>query len=417
MQLTPKQNEYIRNANKRWNFKIGAVRSGKSYVDTSFSIPNRIRERAGKPGLVFILGVSKATIERNVLQPMREIYTDRLIGTINNKNIARICGEDVYCLGAEKVSQVAKIQGASIKYVYGDEIARWNEEVFNMLPSRLDKEYSCFEGACNPEYPNHWLKQFIDREDIDSYVQHYTLFDNPTLPPSVVKSICTEYEGTIYYDRLVLGEWVAAEGLVYPNYDNTVATVERPYTEWAVSMDYGTLNPTAMLLWGKCGGVWYCVKEYYYSGREEQALKTDGQYYTELERLCADVRVQPNAKILLIIDPSAASFIALVQTKHRFKVLRADNAVIDGIRNTATALAQKRIMFNDCCVNTIGEFGLYAWDDRATEDAVIKANDHAMDAVRYFVQTKRLARNREEYSSTLVEAKYADIPRVPKGSW
>ena len=142
MQLSKKQNEYIVNATHRWNIKSGAVRSGKSYVDTAFVIPFRIRERAGKAGLNVILGVSKESIERNVLQPMREIYTDKLIGTINNRNIARICGEDVYCLGAEKVSQVAKIQGASIKYCYGDEIAKWNKEVFQMLKSRQDKPYS-----------------------------------------------------------------------------------------------------------------------------------------------------------------------------------------------------------------------------------------------------------------------------------
>ena len=110
MQLSKMQNEYIVNATHRWNIKSGAVRSGKSFVDTAFVIPFRIRERAGKPGLNVILGVSKESIERNVLQPMREIYTDKLVGNINNRNIARVCGEDVYCLGAEKVSQVAKIQ-------------------------------------------------------------------------------------------------------------------------------------------------------------------------------------------------------------------------------------------------------------------------------------------------------------------
>lgn len=155
MRLSKKQNEYIVNATHRWNIKSGAVRSGKSYVDTAFVVPFRIRERAGKPGLNVVLGVSKESIERNVLQPMREIYTEELIGQINNRNMAMICGEEVYCLGAEKVSQVAKIQGASIKYCYGDEIAKWNKEVFQMLKSRLDKPYSCFDGACNPEHPTH----------------------------------------------------------------------------------------------------------------------------------------------------------------------------------------------------------------------------------------------------------------------
>lgn len=224
MQLSSKQNEYIINATHRWNIKSGAVRSGKSFVDTAYIVPQRIRERAGKPGLNVIMGVSKESIERNVLQPMREIYTSELIGNINNRNVARVCGEDVYCLGAEKVSQVAKIQGASIKYCYGDEIAKWNKEVFQMLKSRLDKPYSCFDGACNPEHPTHWLKEFIDNVELDIYLQRYTIFDNPFLDPEFVEKLCKEYEGTIYYDRLILGLWKRADGSIYKRFaDNPEA--------------------------------------------------------------------------------------------------------------------------------------------------------------------------------------------------
>lgn len=224
MQLSKKQNEYIINATHRWNIKSGAVRSGKSFVDTAYIVPKRIRERAGKPGLNVIMGVSKESIERNVLQPMREIYTSDLIGNINNRNVARVCGEDVYCLGAEKVSQVAKIQGASIKYCYGDEIAKWNKEVFQMLKSRLDKPYSCFDGACNPEHPTHWLKEFIDNVELDIYLQKYTIFDNPFLNPGFVEDLCKEYDGTIYYDRLILGLWKRADGSIYKRFaDNPEA--------------------------------------------------------------------------------------------------------------------------------------------------------------------------------------------------
>ena len=218
MQLSKKQNEYIMSATHRWNIKSGAVRSGKSFVDTAYIVPKRIRDRAGLPGLNVIMGVSKESIERNVLQPMREIYTSDLIGNINNRNVARVCGEDVYCLGAEKVSQVAKIQGASIKYCYGDEIAKWNKEVFQMLKSRLDKTYSCFDGACNPEHPTHWLKEFIDNVELDIYLQKYTIFDNPFLDPEFVKQLCKEYEGTIYYDRLILGLWKRADGAIYKRF-------------------------------------------------------------------------------------------------------------------------------------------------------------------------------------------------------
>lgn len=243
MQLTSKQNEYIRNATHRWNIKTGAVRSGKSYVDTAYTIPARIRERIGKPGLTVIFGVSRDTIERNVLQPMREIYGSGLVGTINNRNMARVCGEDTYCLGAEKVSQVAKVQGSSIKYAYGDEVAKWNREVFEMLKSRLDKPYSCFDGACNPENPTHWLKEFID-SDIDIYVQKYEIFDNIYLPKEYVENLCKEYEGTVYYDRLIRGLWKRAEGAIYRIFADDPDRFIRPVNirdikEIRIGIDFG----------------------------------------------------------------------------------------------------------------------------------------------------------------------------------
>ena len=207
MKFSPKQNEFIRKATHRYNFKIGAVRSGKSYVDVAYTIPSRLRALKDDQGLNVIMGVSKETIERNVLQPMRELYTDCIVGTINSRNIAIICGVPVYCLGAERASQVSKIQGSSIKYCYGDEIAKWSPSVWEMLKSRLDKPYSKLDGACNPEYPGHWLKEFLEREDIDTYVQKYTLFDNPFLTKEFVNNLCNEYKGTVYYKRYVLGEW------------------------------------------------------------------------------------------------------------------------------------------------------------------------------------------------------------------
>lgn len=228
--LSPKQIEYVKNATHRWCLKTGAVRSGKSFVDTAAVIPKRIIERVGEPGLSVILGVSRETVERNVLQPMREIYGQRRIGQINHStNKAMIFGEQVYCLGAEKVSQVAKIQGSSFKYCYGDEIAKWNQEVFEMVKSRLDKPGSCFDGACNPENPTHWLKRFID-SDADIYLQQYRIFDNPFLPAEYVKNLCREYDGTIYYDRLIEGKWKRAEGAIYRKFADAPDrfTRERP---------------------------------------------------------------------------------------------------------------------------------------------------------------------------------------------
>lgn len=224
MQLTSKQKEFIKNKEHRYCIKIGATRSGKTYLDILYLIASRIRERNGKPGLNVILGVTNSTIERNVLQPMREIYGDDLIGTINSHNIATIFNEDVYCLGAEKVSQVSKIRGASIKYCYCDELAEYNEEVWELLKSRLDKPYSCLDATLNPENNSHWLKvnflDTIEEKEIDAFIQQYTIFDNPFLPQKFVENLCKEYEGTVYYNRYILGQWCNAEGLIYKRFSD-----------------------------------------------------------------------------------------------------------------------------------------------------------------------------------------------------
>lgn len=218
LKWTNKQREYLQNANHRWNFKVGAVRSGKTFQDKEDIIPRRIRERKGLEGLCVLIGVTQATVERNVLRPMRDKFGESLVGYINKAaGTVNLFGEECYALGAEKVNQVAKIQGASFKYVYGDEVAKWNKEVFDMVKSRLDKSYSAFGGTCNPEQKNHWLKTFLD-SDADIYIQHYTIDDNEFLDPVFKENLKKEYWGTVLYQRYILGLWVNAEGLIYKKF-------------------------------------------------------------------------------------------------------------------------------------------------------------------------------------------------------
>lgn len=382
MLLSPKQREFVKYGTHRWNFKGGATRSGKTYLDFRWIIPIRIRERIGKDGLAVILGVTKSTIERNVLEPMRNLYGDMLVGTISSDNTAWIFGEKCYCLGAEKVSQVSKIRGASIKYCYGDEVADWSEEVFALLKSRLDKEYSCFDGTFNPQYPDHWMKKFLD-SNADIFSQTYTIDDNPFLPESFKENLKKEYEGTVYYDRYILGLWVRAEGLVYPMFGDGCITQEIPDTgDYYISIDYGTLNPFSAGLW--CVGKKCAVRiaEIYYSGREEKKQKTDEEYCDMVEQLAGDKPIRA-----VVVDPSAASFIEALRRRSGFKVRHADNDVLNGIRTTSDFLRDGRIKIHAGCKDTIREFGLYRWDEKAESDRVVKENDHAMDEIRYMVMT------------------------------
>ncbi len=408
-----KQKEYIQKANRRYNFKIGAVRSGKSYVDIANTIPSRLLAVKDKDGLNVIMGVSKESIERNVLQPMREIYGGTYITQINSRNRAFFFGIPIYCLGAEKANAVNQLQGMSIKYCYGDEIAKWNQDVFHMLQSRLDKSYSKFDGACNPEYPGHWLKEFLDRDDIDLYVQKYTIFDNPFLPQAFIDSLCKEYKGTVYYKRYILGEWALAEGLIYPMWESAIGEplANSAATDYDLSIDYGTLNAFAGLLWEKHGGVWYAMKEFYYSGRSLGGTKTDSDYVKDMLEFTDPIKDKlsvatsafagyADASLDTIVDPSAASFIAALREHQRFKVRKAKNDVSDGIRNTARAMQAGKIKVAPWLKNWKSEVQGYVWDDRDDVDQPIKMNDHLMDSMRYFVHTNRIAAAEDTYKSS-----------------
>lgn len=237
-----KQREFLDNANRRWNIKYGATRSGKTYLDY-YVIPKRIRNVARQQGLIVILGNTKGTLQRNVIEPLQNIWGTELVSDIKSDNTAFLFGEKAYCLGADNIKHVNKIRGPSFKYCYGDEVATWNEEVFQMLKSRLDKSYSKFDGTCNPEGPSHWFKKFLDG-NADIYQQKYTLYDNPFLAKEVLQNLETEYRGTVFFDRYILGDWKAAEGTIYMLFADETEKflVDKPNEQLAIvtiGVDYG----------------------------------------------------------------------------------------------------------------------------------------------------------------------------------
>ena len=215
IELTPKQKQVWKESvltPKRWNISSGATRSGKTYLDY-YKIPRRIR--SAPDGLILLLGNTRGTLERNILDPMRSTWTSGLVGNISSQNKVNLFGRECYALGADKITQVKRIQGAGLAYAYGDEITTWHEEVFKMLQSRLDR--GVFDGTCNPDHPQHWFKKFLD-SDADIYQQHFKLDDNTHYVknnPDYIANLKKEYAGTVWYYRLIDGLWVAAEGIIY----------------------------------------------------------------------------------------------------------------------------------------------------------------------------------------------------------
>ena len=274
IEISRKQAQYIREANHRWNIKMGATQSGKTFLDTRYLIPSRLLERKGKEGLNFIVGVTKETIERNVLSKMRSIWGVDKVSEINSKNRATLFGEMVYCIGAKDKGQAAAFRGATAKYLYIDEFPDISEDVFSIFSSRLSMPYSCADMTGNPKDPKHWSEDFI-ASDKDIYFQRYALYDNPFLTAETISNIERDYKGTVYFDRYVLGLPKRAEGLCFPLFaDNPSrwiikrADVPKQFRTVEVGFDIGG-NGSAYAM--TCTGQGYDGTQYRLKSEKRQA--------------------------------------------------------------------------------------------------------------------------------------------------
>lgn len=213
---------------------------------------------------------------------------------------------------------------------------------------------------------------------------HFTMDDNPSLGEDIRRRYRSLYSGS-FYRRFILGEWAAAEGLVYPMFSAERHICARPAESaelYYISCDYGTVNPASFGLWGRINGVWYRLSEYYHDSRRTGVQHTDEEYY---EALCALAGGRPIEAV--IVDPSAASFLECIRRHGEFRAVPAKNDVLSGIRRVSDALRQGSIRICDGCADAVREFGLYRWDSAAGKDCPKKENDHAMDDIRYFVST------------------------------
>ena len=375
----------------------GSIRSGKSVCMTVGFV---LWSMSTFQDQTFaICGKTVESLRRNIVLNMRDWIPDDLHITErraeNKLIISDGCGRSntYFLFGGRDESSYTLIQGITLAGILMDEAALMPRSFVEQACARCSVPGSKLWFNCNPAGPQHWFyTEWVENAKAQNALHiHFTMEDNPSLAPEIRERYERMFSG-VFYDRYILGLWVVAEGLIYPMYDNTVQTEPRPYEKYVISMDYGIQNPTAMGLWGLYNGVWYQISEYYHSGRETNAQKTDQEYYDELERLAGDRPIWR-----FIIDPSATSFIALVNQKKRFKVMHANNDVVDGIQHTAECLREGKIKINDCCKRTIQEYGLYRWDEKATDDRPVKDNDHAMDMTRYFVNTLGIWRNKTAY--------------------
>jgi len=390
----PKQWDVIANANARWNFLVGAVRSGKTYVN-NYKLLERLKTNPGQPRA--IIGKTMGTIEDNVIEPMRQRFGDDVISEIYgwNKKVD-INGVPFRLISAVNKRSIKRLKGISLQYAYGDEVTTWPNNFFEMLKSRLDKAGAQFDGSTNPEGPNHWFKTtMLDRDDLDVYHKHFTLTDNTFLDPEFVEQLKKEYSG-VWYARYIEGKWVKAEGLVYDNFsedDHVVGELPDKFKKFWIGIDYGTVNPTHFNLIGLSkDNELYLIDEWRHSGDESGRSKTDAEYSQALQTFIArqQDRFQNFVAEWVFIDPSAKSFIEQLNRDGTNRLAPADNSVLDGIRKVSTLIGANKFKIHKSCENTIDEFHSYAWDEKAEErgeDKPIKSDDHSLDSLRYVINS------------------------------
>jgi PBSX family phage terminase large subunit len=389
----------------------GSIRSGKTVI-MSLSFVIWAMDSFDNENFA-MCGKTIQSLRRNVIKSLVKMLLMRGYGVEEHRSenfITVTRGDtinDFYLFGGKDESSQDLIQGLTLAGLYCDEVALMPESFVNQATARCSVEGSKLWFNCNPSSPAHWFKvNWVDKITEKNLIRvHFLMEDNPSLSKKIIERYKANYVG-VFYERFILGLWVMAQGMIYAMYQDALIDT-LPNTEptaRCISIDYGTMNAFAAILWEKIGDVWYATREYYYSGRETGIQKTDQEYAEDLEAWIADIWQELKEtyggarKIETIIDPSAASFIALLRKTEWSKVRPADNAVMDGIRDTAVALQTGKIKILRLAMpNWIKEAGGYVWDDSEGEERPLKIDDHLMDSMRYFCKTKRISARHRQY--------------------
>ncbi len=383
----------------------GAVRSGKTLA---MSLGFLFWAQACSDGGTFALcGKTITSLRRNVVRPLQAVLEDcgfdvRETVSRNYLDVTAFghCNR-FYLFGGKDESSATLIQGMTLWGVFFDEVALMPRSFVEQALARCSVRGAKLWFNCNPEHPYHWFyREWICKAaEKHALCLHFTMEDNPSLPESV-KARYRRMYGGVFYDRFILGKWTVPAGLVYPMFDakrHVTEHLPERCDRYVISCDYGTINPTSMGLWGRSDGVWYRLREYYYAARREGISRTDEQHYAGLVQLAGTLPVE-----CVIVDPSAASFIACIAAHRQFRVIKAENTVLTGIRQVSEALQQDRLRFSAGCRDILREFGQYCWKEDSAGDVPKKENDHAMDDMRYFVSTMLHGTQKEDFVAITV---------------
>ena len=359
----------------------GAVRSGKTAAATMAFTMKALAEG----GNYIVAGRSMGSVKRNILPELQNackgLGGELMISWADSTG--RIGDTTFHFFGATNEKSQDTLQGFTASGAFLDEALLMPMSFIQQAQARCSVEGASVMMTMNPESPFHPVKtDYIDRADeINACVRKFVMDDNPGLSEERKKFYATSFRG-VFYRRYVLGEWCAAEGAIYREFETQALDPNATYSAYNIAVDFGMATTTAAVVLGQVKGKEYALDEYYHDAKKTDIQLPVGKHADNIVRLAAKY-----PKCNVYCDPSAA--VLKRELRDRGLTVRDGvNDVVEGIRVVDEMLASKRLIIGDNCLNLIAELYNYRWDEGKQaigEDAPMKENDHACDAMRYYI--------------------------------
>lgn len=399
MPYSQKQIDFLKNSTHSFNVSCGAVSSGKTHIQI-LRWHDYVMNQVPRGSLLMMSGKTSESLYDNVIRDWLKI--DSCCRVKYTKQPQRIDipdrGIEIACAGSDNEASWGRIQGKTVFGWLADEVTKAPETFVKMAQSRCRGEGKVWSKfwTCNPENASHYIKtEYIDNPKIDVKLWSFELDDNPILSDDYKNELKSSYKG-MWYDRYILGKWVSAEGLVYPEFiparhivDKIDISIQKAYylaVDWGFTEGHEfTMLLIAEDIYGR-----YCVMDEifvtgYRVSQSKELLTKHGWVKLNIEHAICDSA-----------DPAAIHEFFTVTGITSIGAQKEAGSVADGIQQVSKMLSTDvsgipQLTVLNTCKNTLREFDSYSWRKNiATKayDEPIKENDNCMDALRYFVRSR-----------------------------
>lgn len=384
--FTKKQNEVYQCFLKE-NPKIllcsGAKRAGKTFVMTFIFLNHIVKYK--DQALSFILGgATQASIRRNVLDDMETILGKSL--KLDKTNAVEVFGNKIYCFDGANADSWKKVRGFTAAGAFLNEGTALHDSFVKEVISRCSYEGARIFIDTNPENPAHSVKKdYIDKDgqrledgQLNIKAFHFTLFDNTQLNKEYVESIVASTPSGMFTERDILGRWVSAEGVVYPDFNHNKHYVDSSkfkYVKYFAGVDWGYEHYGSIVVCGETEDGKVVVveevakkhKEIEYWSKEAQRIK---EQYGNINFYCDTARTEHIDRL----------------KRDGIRALYADKSVLSGIEQVARRFKNDTLFIDESVERFREEINMYVWNERTGDP--VKLYDDVLDALRYAIYTE-----------------------------